>query len=57
MEKQKKMSLKQLMARLTRLRTETYKKEGSYEDSYTYVMEGLDNIIYDLRAGILGVKE
>lgn len=35
--------------KLKYLRKEAYKKEGSYEESYFYLMNGLDRIIGELK--------
>ena len=39
------MQDKDIKKRLIYLRKQAYKKEGSYEDSYAYLMSGLDRII------------
>ena len=40
-----------IKTKLQRLRDRAYTLEGCYEDSYTFLMEGLDKIIGELKDG------
>ena len=43
------MNKKQIINTLQDIRNKTYKLEGSYEESYTYIMERLDLFIDKLK--------
>lgn len=40
--------MNKILKKLIYLRKQAYKKEGSYEDSYIYLMNGIDRIIGEL---------
>ena len=41
--------MKKLINKLKLLRKKAFEKEGSYEDSYTFLMEGIDKILMSVR--------